>query len=270
MSSGQTVTQVKPTRPLQVVRVPCLEDNYGWVVHCEDTGHTAVIDTPEREPLLAACRSRGWKLTHVLNTHHHWDHVGNNLALKEETGCAIVGPEADRERIPGLDLGVEDGDTLYLGRHAARVFFTPGHTRGHIVYWFEEDKALFCGDTLFALGCGRLFEGTPAQLWSSLSRLRELPDDTRVYCAHEYTLSNAAFALTLESGNEALQQRAAAVRQARERGQPTVPFLLGEDKATNPFLRADVSAVQRAVGLEGGDPAEVFGEVRARKDVFRG
>lgn len=259
-----------PAARLEVVRVPCLSDNYGWILRCPDTGATALVDTPEVAPLEAALAARGWTPDLILNTHHHPDHVGGNEHFQSRWSCRTLGPEADRARIPGLQRGLEDGDRIQVGERWARVLFTPGHTRGHIVYHFEEDGLLFCGDTLFALGCGRLFEGTPAQMWRSLSRIRELPDETLVCCAHEYTLANARFAATVEAGNEALGERTEAIQRARAAGEPTVPFSLGLDKATNPFLRADVPAVKAAVDLDEARPHEVFGEVRRRKDGFRG
>jgi hydroxyacylglutathione hydrolase len=254
---------------LDIVRIPVLSDNYVWLMREPQSGAVAVVDPAVAGPVLAEAAKRRWKITHILNTHHHSDHVGGNLEIKEATGCTIVGLRRDRARIPGLDVAVDDGDLYRLGEAEAEVFFVPGHTSGHIAYAFREQKALFCGDTLFALGCGRMFEGTPQQFWSSLDRLRALADDMRVYCAHEYTQSNARFAVTIESDNEKLLARSAAIDAARARGEATVPSLLGEEKATNPFLRADKPSVQRAVGMPGGDPVAVFAEVRHRKDVFR-
>jgi hydroxyacylglutathione hydrolase len=253
---------------LEIVRIPALRDNYLWLARDPASGATAVIDPAEAEPVMAELKSRGWRLTHILNTHHHADHVGGNAALKAATGCIIVGPRADAARIPGIEVEVGEGDTYRLGEAEARVFDVPGHTSGHIAYWFPESRALFCGDTIFALGCGRLFEGTPAQMWSSISKLRRLPPETRVYCAHEYTQSNARFALTVEPTNEALVARAAAVDRKRARGEATVPSTLGEEVATNPFLRADRPELLAAAGLDGLDPVAVFGEVRRRKDRF--
>jgi hydroxyacylglutathione hydrolase len=253
---------------LEIVRIPVLNDNYVWLVRESQSGCVGVVDPAVAGPVLAEAEKRRWKITHILNTHHHGDHVGGNREIKEVTGCTIVGPRRDRARIPGIDIEVDDGDRYRFGEAEAEVFFVPGHTSGHIAYAFREQKALFCGDTLFALGCGRLFEGTPQQMWTSLSRLRALPDDMKVYCAHEYTQSNARFAVTVESDNERLLERSAAIDAARARGEATVPSLLGEEKATNPFLRADVPSVQSAVGLPGGDPVAVFAEVRHRKDVF--
>jgi hydroxyacylglutathione hydrolase len=254
---------------LDIVRIPVLNDNYVWLMREPQSGAVGVVDPAVAGPVLAEAAKRRWKITHILNTHHHGDHVGGNLEIKKATGCTIVGPRVDRARIPGIDVEVDDGDHYRFGEAEAEVFFVPGHTSGHIAYAFREQTALFCGDTLFALGCGKMFEGTPQQFWSSLSRLRALPDDMRVYCAHEYTQSNARFAVTIEADNKKLLDRSAAVDAARSRGEATVPSLLGEEKATNPFLRADVPAVQHAVGMTGGDPVAVFAEVRHRKDVFR-
>ena len=253
---------------LEIALIPALSDNYVYLAHDRDSGATAVVDPAEAAPVLAALEQRGWTLTHILNTHHHADHIGGNEELKARFGVPIVGPRADAERIPGIDVEVGDGDTYDFAGHQARVFDTPGHTRGHIAFWFPDSEALFCGDTLFALGCGRLFEGTPAQMWDSLGKLRALPDATRVYCGHEYTQSNARFALTIEPDNEELRARAAAVDALRAKGEPTIPSTLGEEKRTNPFLRADVPEVQEAVGMAGADPAAVFGEIRRRKDNF--
>src|SRR5690606_7471139 len=181
---------------IQVRMFPCLADNYGFLVHDPDTGATAAIDTPEVEPILRELDAQGWTLGYVFNTHHHHDHAGGNLELKERTGCRIIGPKADAARIPGLDIGVSDGEEFRLGSRRVVVHETPGHTRGHVVYHFPDDRIAFVGDTLFAMGCGRLFEGTPAQMWASLGKIAAWPDETRLYCAHEYTQSNARFALS--------------------------------------------------------------------------
>ncbi len=247
---------------------PCLSDNYGYLVHSAETGETASIDTPDPGAIERALAERGWKLTHILNTHHHADHAGGNLALKERWGCTIIGPRSDRDRIPGIDIEVGDGDRFQLGGHEVRVLETPGHTRGHIVYWFPEDRMIFVGDTLFAMGCGRLFEGTPEQMWRSLGKLLELPDDTRVYCAHEYTLANARFAVTVEPHNEALRRRLAEVEARRARGEATLPTTLGLEKETNPFLRPWSPDLQATLGLVGHPETEVFAETRRRKDRF--
>jgi hydroxyacylglutathione hydrolase len=253
---------------LEIEQIPTRRDNYVYLVRESGQGKVGVIDPSDAEPVIAALDRLGWKLTDIINTHHHNDHTGGNLELKEKYGCVVTGPRADHDRIAGIDVDVGDGDTFVLGDAEAMVFDTPGHTRGHIAYWFPESRALFCGDTLFALGCGRTFEGTAEQMWTSLGKLRALPDDTRVFCAHEYTQSNAKFAVTIETGNRALLERAKEVDALRAAGKRTVPSLLGLEKATNPFLRADVPAVGEAVGRSTEDPVAVFAEVRLRKDNF--
>jgi hydroxyacylglutathione hydrolase len=253
---------------LHIQQLPVLSDNYVYLLCDEESGVCAAVDPAEAELVLSVLRDGGLTLTHILNTHHHSDHVGGNERLKAETGCAIVGPRADASRIPGIDVEVGNGEEFRLGNALAKVFDVPGHTRGHIAYWFEGDKALFCGDTLFALGCGRLFEGTPQEMWQSLTSLRGLPGDTSVYCAHEYTQANARFALTVEPDNEALKAIAERVEVRRAKGLPTVPSLMADEQAANPFLRADQDELQRAMGLENADPLSVFAEIRRRKDVF--
>lgn len=253
---------------LEIEQIPTRSDNYVYLIRESGQGKVGVVDPSDAEPVIEALDRLGWTLTHILNTHHHNDHTGGNLELKEKYGCEVVGPLADHDRIAGIDIDVADGDTYTFGDAVAKVYDTPGHTRGHIGFWFEESKALFCGDTLFALGCGRVFEGTFEQMWESLGKLRALPDDTMVYCAHEYTQANAKFAVTIESGNQALIDRAAEIDALRAENKRTVPSLLGLEKETNPFLRADVASVAEAVGLPNGSPVDVFSEVRTRKDNF--
>ena len=254
--------------PLDIVQIPVLSDNYVYLAHDTASGATLVVDPAEAAPVVAAAEARGWRLTHILNTHHHGDHTGANLELKAAYGLTIVGAGHDAARIPGIDVRVGDGDSYDFAGHRAQVMAVPGHTTGHIAYYFADSDALFCGDTLFALGCGRVFEGTMDQMWRSLSALRALPDDTRVYCAHEYTQANARFALSVDGDNAALVQRAAEIDSLRAAGRPTVPSALGEEKRTNPFLRADDPALAAAVGLAAADPVAVFAEVRGLKDRF--
>lgn len=255
---------------LEIVQIPCLQDNYGYLVHDPGSGLTATIDTPDAGAIQAALSAHGWRLEYILNTHHHFDHAGGNLTLKAATGCTVVGCGADAARIPGIDVRLAEGDVFRLGSHEARVLDTPGHTVGHICYVFDADRAAFVGDTLFSLGCGRLFEGTPAQMWTSLQKLMALPDDTRVYCAHEYTASNGRFAVTMEPGNPALAERVAAVAALREAGKPTIPSTIGLEKATNPFLRPASPELRATLGLAGAPDVEVLAETRRRKDGFRG
>ena len=253
---------------LEIHQRPVRSDNYVYLAHDVATGKTAVVDPATHEEVLEALAEKGWTLTHILNTHHHTDHTGGNMALKQATGCTIVGPRADRDRIPGIDVEVGDGESYALGESVAKVFDVPGHTRGHIAYWFGDSDALFCGDTMFALGCGRLFEGTPQQMWTSLSKLRALPGSTQVYCAHEYTKSNAAFAITVEPDNGALAARKSMIDDMRARGERTVPSTLAEEIATNPFLRPDSPDLQRTLGMVGAPLVDVFAETRRRKDNF--
>jgi hydroxyacylglutathione hydrolase len=253
---------------LDIRQIPVLDDNFIYLAHEPSTNTVVVVDPALASPVLDEAKRLGWKITHILNTHHHPDHVGGNLEIKEVAGCTIIGPADDPDRIPGMDVQVKDGDTCALGAASAQVFFVPGHTRGHIAYWFKDSDALFCGDTLFSIGCGRLFEGTPAQMWVSLQRLRELPPETHIYCAHEYTEANIRFAVTVEPNNAALRQREADVKALRARGEYSIPSILGEECAANPFLRADSPALAAAIGMTGRKAIEVFTEVRRRKDTF--
>jgi hydroxyacylglutathione hydrolase len=253
---------------LTIHMFPCLAANYGYLLHDAESGTTAAVDTPDAREIELQLRAKGWRLTHILNTHHHGDHAGGNLELKRNTACTIVGPRADAARIPGIDVAVGEGDTVELGAHRAAVYDTPGHTRGHIVYHFAAARAAFVGDTLFALGCGRLFEGTPGQMWGSLQKILSWPDDTRIYCAHEYTQSNARFALSVEPQNRSLQARAARVAELRAAGTPTVPSTLGEERATNPFLRPQSADLRATIGMLRGADVDVFAKTRALKDAF--
>lgn len=253
---------------LEIHQFPCLSDNYGFLAHDSESGVTACIDTPEVGPILQALDHTGWELTHILNTHWHPDHAGGNLEIQQKTGCQIFGPRGEEDRIPGIQKSLGDGDVFDLGGHQVRVFDVPGHTAGHIAYWLPNDGVAFVGDTLFALGCGRLFEGTAAQMWESLQKLMALPAETRVYCAHEYTQANARFAVTVDPDNADLRARADEIDQARAAGVPTVPTTIGLELRTNPFLRPDAPGLQKALGLSGADVVEVFAETRSRKDNF--
>lgn len=253
---------------LEIHQIPVLNDNYVYLAHDNQSGQTAVVDPALAGPVMQVLQNKGWTLTHILNTHHHWDHVGGNLELKISTGCIVVGARADRNRIPGIDIEVSEGDDFQLGEARAEVLEVPGHTRAHIAYWFAESNALFCGDTLFAMGCGRLFEGTAEQMWHSLSKFKSLPGSARVYCAHEYTQTNGRFALTVEPNSAALQERMREVDRLRQENLPTIPSTLEQERATNPFLRSDDAEIQKNLGLEGMRPTDVFAEIRRRKDDF--
>ena len=253
---------------LQVHQFPCRSDNYGFLAHDPEQELTACIDTPDADAINAGLEQKGWRLTHILNTHHHGDHTGATLPLKERWGCTIVGAANDAERIPGIDVRVADGDTYAFGSLSAEVFEVPGHTTGHIAYYFASENIAFVGDTLFALGCGRLFEGTPEMMWNSLQKLMALPDDTVIYCAHEYTQSNAEFAITVEPGNTQLVARMKEIEALRAQNLPTVPTTIGLERATNPFVRPMSEDLQATIGLSGADLVSVFAETRKRKDNF--
>jgi hydroxyacylglutathione hydrolase len=234
---------------LKIIRIPVLSDNYVWLVHEPGSGETMVVDPAVAPPVLAEAEQRGWKITQIFNTHWHPDHTGGNAEIKAATGCMITGPAAEFARIPTLDVQVEGGNTVMLGGVEAKVIDVPAHTAGHIAYHFASEKVAFVGDTLFAMGCGRLFEGTADQMFANMRKLEALGDDTAIYCAHEYTLSNGRFALTVEPDNAALVRRMSEVTAMRERGEPTVPTSIALERATNPFMRAasvDELAARRA------------------------
>ena len=240
---------------LDIVRVPVLSDNYAWLVHDTDSGETMAIDPGEAAPLIAAADARGWRIGHVWTTHWHPDHTGGNAAMKAQ-GATVTGPAAEAAKIPTLDIAVTEGDTVALGRHVAHVMTVPGHTQGHVAFHFADDGVIFTGDTLFAMGCGRLFEGTPADMFANMQRYAALPDATIVYCGHEYTQSNGRYALVAEPDNAAIRDRMAEVDAARARGEATIPTTIGLERETNPFLRAT--------------SADQLGERRAAKDAFKG
>lgn len=253
---------------LDVTLIPALSDNYIYLLRDTATGQTAVVDPAQAAPVQEVLDERSWHLNLILNTHHHLDHTGGNVDLKARHSALVYGPKADASRIGALDRQLAEGDPVSIGEQQATVFEVPGHTSGHIAFWFGEAKALFCGDTLFALGCGRLFEGTPEQMWASLLRLRDLPDDAMVYCGHEYTQSNARFAVHVDPDNGDLADYRQWIDDRRSDGQPTIPTSLGREKRTNPFLRADVPQLAAAVNLHGGAPVDVFAALRSRKDSF--
>ena len=254
--------------PAQTHLFRCLQDNFGVLVHDPATGATAAIDAPEAAPVEAALKETGWKLTDILVTHHHGDHTGGIAELKAKHHCKVTAPRGEAQKIPAVDVQVGEGDTVSVGNLSAKVIETPGHTAGHISYFFPQDKLAFVGDTLFSIGCGRVIEGTPEMMWASLLKLRQLPGDTRIYCGHEYTLANIKFAQTIEPGNATLKARAAQAQKQIADGQWTIPTTVDEEKAANPFLRADVPAVAASVGLAGKPAAQVFAEIRARKNKF--
>jgi hydroxyacylglutathione hydrolase len=238
---------------LEIVAVPAFADNYLWLVHDDDSGETAVVDPGDAAPVLAEAKRLGWTISQIWNTHWHPDHTGGNLAIKDATGATVSGPAS--ETIPGRDVALSEGDTIRLGDHVGHVIAVPGHTLGHIALIFDDDAVAFVGDTLFAMGCGRLFEGTPQQMFTSLGRIATLPDETRLYCAHEYTLSNGRFAAHAEPGNADIANRLAAVEEMRSQGAITVPTTVAAERATNPFVRAS--------------DWQEFARLRAEKDSFR-
>jgi hydroxyacylglutathione hydrolase len=254
--------------PAQTDLFPCLTDNYGVLLHDPATGATASIDAPEAAAVEAALERTGWRLTEILVTHHHADHTGGIAALKARHKCRVVAPRGEAARIPDVDETVGEGDAVRVGAIEGRVIETPGHTAGHISYFFPADKLAFVGDTLFSIGCGRVIEGTPEMMWTSLLKLRDLPGDTKFYCGHEYTAANIRFAKTIEPNNPALAARDKEVAALIAARKATIPATIGTEKLDNPFLRADVPEVAQAVGLAGSPAWKVFAEIRERKNRF--
>ncbi len=248
---------------------PCLSDNYGVLAHNPQSGATLLIDAPDEAAIRAVLAKSGWRLSHILVTHHHWDHTQAIAALKSEFGCRVIGPAGERDKIDTLDETIDDGDQREFGGVEVRAIATPGHTLGQISYYLPASGVAFTGDTLFSLGCGRVFEGTPPMMWASMEKLMtRLPDATEIYCGHEYTLANAKFAVTVDPDNEALRARLAEVERLRAAGEPTLPTTMALEKKTNPFLRAADPALRAHLGMQGADDVAVFAEVRKRKDDF--
>lgn len=253
---------------IEIRQFTCRTDNFGVLVHHAASGVTISIDAPEEGPILAALEREGWSLTHILTTHHHDDHVEANAALKARFGVEIVGPQREAQGIPGIDRTVSGGDRFSIGAIEVEVIDTPGHTLGSVSYHLPGAEAAFVGDALFSMGCGRLLEGTAEMLWESLKRLRELPETTMIYCGHEYTAKNAAFAVDLDPGNTRLRERVRQVEDLRVAHKPTLPVSLKKELRTNPFLRADDPDLAAAIGMEGASPVEVFAALRRRRDIF--
>ncbi len=257
-----------PAGPFDIAILPLLKDNYAYLLHDRQSGKTAVIDPSEATPVMEAATLLHWQITHIFNTHHHIDHCGGNLGLKRACQPIVAGPAYDRQRIPALTIPLDEESGIDFAGHKGQVIFVPGHTRGHIALYFEQAKALFCGDTLFSIGCGRLFEGTAEQMWHSLLKLRALPGDTLVYCGHEYTAANCRFALTIDPENDALRRYAETVDKARGAGQGTIPSTLAIEKECNPFLRADSVFLSEQFGGPERDPVLTFAALRQAKDAF--
>ena len=253
-SGNKTNSSVEIQSRLQVFQLPALQDNYIYIIRDEDTRKTAVVDPALAEPVNLFLKEKNWKLDFIFSTHHHWDHTGGNLELKKKWQCQVMGFSSDAHRIPGIDQFLQEGAQFALGNSLCRILFLPGHTLGHIAYWFFEEKKLFIGDTLFAMGCGRLFEGSPGQMFASLNQIKFFPPETEIFCAHEYTEKNGRFALSVDPQNQNLKNRMQTVRVSRKNQQATVPFLLSEELKTNPFLRAST--------------LEEFTHLRKKRDFF--
>jgi len=253
---------------LSVITVPCLSDNYAYILRCNETGATAVVDVPDAAPIQAALTAKGWDLDYILITHHHFDHIDGVADLRGATNAQVIGAQADIHRLPPLDRAISDGDTFKLGNSTADIIDVSGHTIGHIAFWFRKDKSVFSADSLMALGCGRLFEGTQPMMWDTMQKFIAMPADTLVYSGHEYTASNAKFALTIEPNNPDLIARVDDIARTRERGEFTVPASIGLELATNPFMRANNPVVKAAIGMTDATDAASFGEIRSRKDNF--
>ncbi len=257
-----------PHAPLEIVTVPCLQDNYAFLLHDPGSGETALVDAPEAAPIAQVLKARGWGLDHIWLTHHHWDHVDGLEVLRGAFGAAVLGAAQDAARLPALDHALKGGGQFVFAGQPVHVLDVPGHTIGHIAFHLPQSAAVFTADSLMAMGCGRLFEGSPEQMWESLQNLMALPPETMVYSGHEYTASNCKFALTIDPHNRDLISRVGQVTENRRNGVPTVPSLLGQELLTNPFLRPDAPQIKAALGMEDATALEVFTQIRARKDKF--
>jgi len=253
---------------MEIIQIPVLEDNFIYILHEATEKKTAVVDPAEAEPVLELLSHKGWQLDYILNTHHHGDHVGGNNKLKKATHCKIIGSRSDAKRIPGIDILLSEGEKFFLGTEEAEIFSVSGHTIGHIAYYFPKSSALFSGDVIFSIGCGKIFEGTAKQMWESLSKLRNLPENTMIYGAHEYTLDNARYALTLEKGNQKLFAHVEWAKKQRAQGFFTVPTSVKIEKEINPFLRVESMEIQKNLGMQGKPLWEIFGKIRSSKDEF--
>lgn len=245
-----------------------VQDNYNFLLHDDVENVTAIVDPSEGRGVLAALKEKGWTLDYILNTHHHWDHTDGNIEVKEATGARVIGFAGDKARIPGIDIVAEEGQTIAIGEAQAEILFLPGHTTGHIAYYFEREKALFCGDAVFCMGCGRMFEGTPKQFFESLSKVAALPGDTYMYCGHEYTIPNGRFARSVEPNNAAIGEAIEAAKVKRREKKPSVPTLIADEKQTNPFLRTHSAEIRETLGLRDADDVDIFAALRQRKDQF--
>lgn len=254
---------------LQIATIPCREDNYAFLLHDQESGETALVDAPEAAPIIAELDKRGWNLTQILITHHHFDHIEGVEELRSKYGAKVVGSKADTHRLPPLDIVLSEGDIVAIGGNKGTVIDVSGHCADHLAFYFSDSFAVFTADSLMALGCGRLFEGTADQMWESLSKLAALPPTTIVYSGHEYTAANASFAYTIEPGNAALKDRILQIIEARAQKMPTVPSILADELATNPFLRANSPEIRQRLGMESATDIEVFAEIRRRKDNFK-
>ena len=253
---------------MKVITIPILSDNYSYLIIDKENKSCSAVDPASPEEIIPFLEKEKIDLKNILNTHYHSDHTAGNLELKEKYKCKIYGPDKEKNQIPGIDIALKENDILNINNYSAKIFETPGHTAGHIIYWFKKDKIVFTGDTLFVLGCGKLFEGTPQIMWNSLLKIRNLPKETQVYCGHEYSKSNADFAISIEKNNNQLLKRSDEIKKLINKNSYTVPTTIEKEIESNPFLRADNNNIKKNLQMEKNSPEEVFGEIRKRKDIF--